>query len=201
MYRIFCSLLKVCRSCKAIKLLLFPYIAGFAVSQSLTKAAPVSLCALPSNTFKIYRNFPNISKINAENVTVNRSRPLPCKIWLLTMHAHLHIVICQGFVTNNNDFWIGRLNLLALLLQLHSIIRAHKQWLSKARSIPYWITSVFCVTDLVPTDESVSCPLVNTPQLNTQLLTNESRLIVNPEWRITSDWILLDWTNFQANRI
>jgi hypothetical protein len=33
----------------------------------------------------------------------------------------------QGSVTNNNEFWIGQLDLLALLLQLQSIITAHNQ--------------------------------------------------------------------------
>jgi hypothetical protein len=46
-------------------------------------------------------------------------------------------------VTDNNGFWIGWFDLLALLLQLQSIITAHNQWLLKTRSIPYWTTSVF----------------------------------------------------------
>jgi hypothetical protein len=64
----------------------------------------------------------------------------------------------RGSVINNNGFWIGWLDLLALLLQLQSIIRAHKRWLPKTRSIPYWTTSVFSstVTDLVLIYESVT---------------------------------------------
>jgi hypothetical protein len=60
-------------------------------------------------------------------------------------------------VTNNNRFWIGWLDLLALLLQLHPIITAHNQCLSKTRSIPYWTTIVFSstATNLVPIYESV----------------------------------------------
>jgi hypothetical protein len=49
-------------------------------------------------------------------------------------------------VTNNNGLWIRWLDLLALLLQLQSVMTAHNQWLSKTRSIPYWITSVFSST-------------------------------------------------------
>jgi hypothetical protein len=61
----------------------------------------------------------------------------------------------RGSVTNNNGFWIGWLDSLALLLQLQS---AHNRWLSKTRSIPYWTTSVFSstVTDLVLIYESVT---------------------------------------------
>jgi hypothetical protein len=49
-------------------------------------------------------------------------------------------------VTNNNGFWIRRLDLLILLLQLQPIITAHNQWLSATRSIPYWTTIVFSST-------------------------------------------------------
>jgi hypothetical protein len=64
----------------------------------------------------------------------------------------------RGFVTDNDEFWIGWLDLLALLLQLQPIITVHNQWLSETRSIPYWTTSVFSstVTDLVLIYESVT---------------------------------------------
>jgi hypothetical protein len=57
------------------------------------------------------------------------------------------------------------------LLKLRSIIIAHNKWLPKTRSIPCCITSVFsaAVTDLVGHFFSFRCPLVSTPQLNTQL--------------------------------
>jgi hypothetical protein len=45
-------------------------------------------------------------------------------------------------MTNNNGFWIWWLDLLALLLQLKSIITAHNEWLSTTHAIPYWTTSV-----------------------------------------------------------
>jgi hypothetical protein len=63
-----------------------------------------------------------------------------------------------GCLTNNNGSWIGRLHLLAFLLQLQRIITAYNLWLSKTRSIPYWTTSVFSsvVTDLVLNYESVT---------------------------------------------
>jgi hypothetical protein len=74
----------------------------------------------------------------------------------------------RGSVTNNNRFWIGWLDLLALLLQLQSTITAHNQRLPKTRSVPYWTTSVFSstVTDSV---------------LIYELITYES-LRANDEW-------------------
>jgi hypothetical protein len=73
----------------------------------------------------------------------------------------------RGSVTNNNEFWIWWLDLLALLLQslvIKSSITAHNQWLPKTRSIPYWTTSVFSstVTDLVLIYESLSNALIFT---------------------------------------
>jgi hypothetical protein len=63
-------------------------------------------------------------------------------------------------VTTNNGFWIGWLDLLALLLQLLSIIFTYNssQSMTKTRSIPYRTTSVFSstVTDLVLIYESVT---------------------------------------------
>jgi hypothetical protein len=55
-------------------------------------------------------------------------------------------------VTNNYGFWIGWLHLLALLLQLQSIITPHNRWLPKTRSILpgllvssllLWLTSIW----------------------------------------------------------
>jgi hypothetical protein len=63
---------------------------------------------------------------------------------------------CHAFgvcVTNNNGFWIRWLDLLALLLQLQSIMTAHNQWLSMTSSIPCWTTSVFSSTMM--NDESL----------------------------------------------
>jgi hypothetical protein len=63
-------------------------------------------------------------------------------------------------VTNNNGFWIGRLDLLALLLQLLLITITYNssQSLAKTFSIPSWTTRVFSstVTDLVLIYESVT---------------------------------------------
>jgi hypothetical protein len=63
-----------------------------------------------------------------------------------------------GSMTKNSGLWIGWLALLALLLQLKPIITAHKQWLPKTRSVPYWTTCVFSSTviDLVLIYESVT---------------------------------------------
>jgi hypothetical protein len=72
-------------------------------------------------------------------------------------------------------------------LQLLSIVTPHNQWLPKTRSIPYWTTSVFCGdwpgSDLrIGRFSSFRCPLVNTPQLNTQL---------PHEWRMPNDKCLV----------
>jgi hypothetical protein len=106
-------------------------------------------------------------------------KPHTTALWSEYILSHV-----QGPVTNNNGFWTGWLDLLALLLQLHLIITSHNGWLPKILSIPYWTTSVFSsiVTDLVLIYEghffSFRCPLVNTPQLNTQ-----SRL--HSDWRLS----------------
>jgi hypothetical protein len=79
---------------------------------------------------------------------------------------------------------------IASLLQLQPIITAHKRWLSKTGSIPYWTTSVFSstVTDWLGSDLRISyffifrCPLVNTPQLYTELL----NCLLNS---LTTDWL------------
>jgi hypothetical protein len=62
-------------------------------------------------------------------------------------------------MTINNGFWIGWLDLLALLLQLQSTETAHNLCLSKTRSIPYWTRSAFssAVTDLLLIYQSVTC--------------------------------------------
>jgi hypothetical protein len=79
-------------------------------------------------------------------------------------------------------------------LQLQSIITVHNQWLSKTRSIPYWTTSVFrcdwlCSDLRIDHFLNFRCPLVNTPQPNTQL---------SYEWRMQNDGSLsqMNWTNF-----
>jgi hypothetical protein len=94
----------------------------------------------------------------------------------------------RGSVTNNNVFWSGWLNLLAL----QSMIRAYSHWLlSKTRSIAYWTTSVLSstVTDLVLIYESVTSSAATA--LNDDCLTNDSNRI--------HEWTL--FYNFGANRI
>jgi hypothetical protein len=49
----------------------------------------------------------------------------------------------RGSVTSNSGFWIGWLDLLVLLLQLHLITTLNNRWLPKARSVSSWTTSVF----------------------------------------------------------
>jgi hypothetical protein len=84
----------------------------------------------------------------------------------------------RGSVTNNNGFWIGWLDLLALRLQLQPIITAHNQWPLTTRSIPYWTTRTFPSARLTLfsfTDRSL---LLRLPWTTTVLWTN-------------SDWLLL----------
>jgi hypothetical protein len=83
-------------------------------------------------------------------------------------------------------------------LQVQSTITAHNQWLPKTRSIPYWTTSVFSstVTDTgsdlrIGHFFSFRCPLVNTPQLNTQLLNSLTT---------ASKWIH-QWTLFYSSEL
>jgi hypothetical protein len=81
-------------------------------------------------------------------------------------------------VTNNNGFWIGWLDILALWLQLQSIIAGHNQWPSKTCSIPYWTTSAFSsdATDLVLIYVSVtsSASVVRWLALHSWTVTNAS---------------------------
>jgi hypothetical protein len=64
----------------------------------------------------------------------------------------------RGSVIDNNVFWIGLLDLLALPLQFQSITctTAHNRWLPKTCFIPYWTTSVFSVIDSLLIYESVT---------------------------------------------
>jgi hypothetical protein len=68
-------------------------------------------------------------------------------------HTHCHVSGVPWLIITGSV-----LDLLALPIQLQSIIRAHNQRLPKTRSIPYWTTSVFssAVTDLVLIYESVT---------------------------------------------
>jgi hypothetical protein len=105
-------------------------------------------------------------------------------------------------VTNNTGFWIGWLDLLALLLQLQPIIIVRYQWVPKTRSILTGLRASSLLRDWLGSDLRIGhffsfrCPLVDTPQLNTQLLnyhlnslTNESlmnsRIRVRVRVRVT----------------
>jgi hypothetical protein len=70
--------------------------------------------------------------------------------------AYCHVSRVPWLIITGSGF--GWLDLLALLLQLHSVVTAHNQWQSKTRSSPYWTMSVFssAVTDLVLIYESVT---------------------------------------------
>jgi hypothetical protein len=71
-----------------------------------------------------------------------------CSHSLTSLCTLVSIVTCRGLcMSNNNGFWIGRLDLLALLVQLNSItITVHNRWLPQARSVSSWTTSVFFST-------------------------------------------------------
>jgi hypothetical protein len=103
----------------------------------------------------------------------------------LVFYAGIIVSRVRGSMTNNNGFWIGWLDLLALLLQLLSILTAHNQWLSATRSIPYWTTSVFSstVTDLVLIYESVTYESLRTNEewrMKTHLRLNSRINYVSP---------------------
>jgi hypothetical protein len=108
-------------------------------------------------------------------------------------------VLC---LTNNYGLWIGWLDLLALLLQLLLITvncnNSH-QLLYKTCSFPSWTTSVFLLlllTWLWFTNRpffSFRCPLVNTPQLNTQSRLTWTTIVLRINW-LTTPVRLNQWT-------
>jgi hypothetical protein len=91
----------------------------------------------------------------------------------------VYIVTYEGFAWRIITGLDWMFVLIDTSLRLQLILTDHSRWLPKTRSTPYWTTSVFpsTVTDFF----SFRCPLVNTPQLNAQLLwlinslTNEFR--------------------------
>jgi hypothetical protein len=101
------------------------------------------------------------------------------------------IVTCKGFA------WLitmgSGLDLLALLLQLQSIITAHNQWLCKTRSIPYRTTSVFSstVTDLVLIYESVTSSASGVRWLTLHSWTPNS--LTNAEWSLANQFYCSHW--------
>jgi hypothetical protein len=98
-----------------------------------------------------------------------------------------------------NGFWIEWLDLLALLLQLQSIIivSSHNQWLPNTHSIPYSTTSVFssAVTDLDPIYESVTSSASIVRRLTLHSWTLNS--LTSDECRTTAHSSLtgMNWTN------
>jgi hypothetical protein len=104
-----------------------------------------------------------------------------------------------GSVTNNNGFWIGWLDLLT---PSFSITTTHNWWLPKACSIPYWTTNVFLVILLLWLRSglwighffSFHCPLVNTPQLNT-----EPNSTIGPPSEFSSNWLATELTNYVSS--
>jgi hypothetical protein len=80
----------------------------------------------------------------------------------------------RGSVTNNNGFWIGWLNVLALLLQLRPTITAHNPWLRLALFLT-GLRASSLLRDWLGSDLRVGHffsfwrQRVNTPQLNTEL--------------------------------
>jgi hypothetical protein len=118
----------------------------------------------------------------------------------LKILSHVH-----SSMTANNWFWIGWLDLLALLLQLQPTITAHNQWLFKTRSILYWTTSVYSstVTDLVLIYESVTSSAFVVCWLTLHRWTlNFSRILLwLNHWtplRMPNDWI--SWTELTSKR-
>jgi hypothetical protein len=107
--------------------------------------------------------------------TANRSMDNCIMTQILSLNlVRIQILILSrilGSVTNNNGFWIGWLDLLALLVQ--SLITAHNQWLPKTRSIPSWTISVF--SSIVPdlnrwrlSYECITCPFITPWKMKTE---------------------------------
>jgi hypothetical protein len=53
-------------------------------------------------------------------------------MYLVRLHSFIILSRVRGSVANNNGFWNRWLDLLELILQLQSVIRAHNQWLRLA---------------------------------------------------------------------
>jgi hypothetical protein len=105
--------------------------------------------------FQVYFLLPIVQKLElwVRNPTIKRMHVKTPSVFLLSR--------VRDSVTNNNGFWIGWMDLLALLLQsllVTTTYNCSNQWLPKTRAIPYWTTRVFfsAVTDLVPIYESVT---------------------------------------------
>jgi hypothetical protein len=104
----------------------------------------------------------------------------------------------RGLREEYNGFWIRWLDLLTPALQLQLIVPAHtiKDWDSLRSFLDYECLLFYC--DWLGSDLRIGhffsfrCPLVNTPQLNPQLLNS---LITDPEW--IHKWTLFynsEWT-------
>jgi hypothetical protein len=110
----------------------------------------------------------------------------PVEVWCIYMYVLSRV---RGSMTNNNEFWIGWLDLLT---HSFTITLNYDRWLPKARSTPSWTTSVFSsiVTDLVLVYESVtsSASVVRWLTLHswtlnpTQLLNFWTLLLLNHDW-------------------
>jgi hypothetical protein len=100
----------------------------------------------------------------------------------------------RGSVTNNKGFWIGLLDLLALLLQLQPTATAHNQWPPKTRSIPYWPRNVFssAVNNFVLMSVTSSASAVRWLTLHSWTVNYWTALwillrLTNAEWRLTTE--------------
>jgi hypothetical protein len=123
----------------------------FLVNWSLLRNAFVSFCCGHS-ALHVYSTSRRIGSWRCERRPIWYRRDVNGKpLWWRSVLSRV-----RGSVTNNNGFWFGLWDLLALLLQ--SLIKAHNRWLPQTRSIPSWTTSVFSstVTDLVLIYESVT---------------------------------------------
>jgi hypothetical protein len=93
-------------------------------------------------------------------------------------------------VTNNNEVWIGWLDLLTPSFTI-TLNYNHNRWLPKTRSISYWTTIIF-YCDWLGSDLRIGHffsfrrPLVNTPQLKTQLRLTRT---------MTTFWLLFRLSN------
>jgi hypothetical protein len=75
----------------------------------------------------VARNFTIIYFYAVQYIFMDRLRDVHLHIGT-PMTSHINIMSCiRSSVTNNNELWIRRLDLLVLSLQLPSIMTAHNQ--------------------------------------------------------------------------
>jgi hypothetical protein len=100
----------------------------------------------------------------------------------------------RGSVTYNKGFWIGWFDLLAILYNYNQLWQLSNDGCLRLAPFPIELRASSLLRDWLGSDLRIGhffsfrCPLVNTAEHWTL-------------FRMQNDWTLLNWTNFQANRI